>query len=137
MCASDCLAAATQRTGVPKGTIRGWAKKAGVSTGDGEKTRAATRVAAARHKRSLEERRGVLVEKLGELAELGLDWAAQLIERGGDEIVLRDAVGAFTRAIHDLQLLSGGATSRHELAEREQVLSLRDELAERRRAKAS
>lgn len=128
---------AAERTGIPATTIRSWASRAGMTEGL-EASSLGVRSAVARRKRSLEERRSVLVDKLGELAEMGVDWVAEALASGqADAMSVRDAIGAFTRAIHDLQLLSGGATSRAELADVDDVRRLRDELAERRARKAS
>lgn len=131
-------AEAARRTGIPEGTIKAWAHRTGAKPLREAKNSEAVRCSIERRKRTLEERRTVLVEKLGELAELGVDWSARALERG-DELSVRDAVGVFTRAIHDLQLLSGGATARgehRELAGVEDVRKLRDDLAERRAKKA-
>lgn len=131
------LSEAARRCGIPAGTIASWASRGGHNPSPAA-NRAATEAAVAKRKRTLEERRAVLVEKLGELAEMGVDWAASALEKGTAELTMRDAVGLFTRAIHDLQLLSGGATSRAvELVDVDDVKRLRDELADRRARRVS
>lgn len=133
------VAEATRQTGVNANTIKSWAKREGLQPMHQQTNSERTRAAVERRKRSLEERRAVLVEKLGELAELGVDWTTQaLTDLDAESVNIRDAIGAFTRAIHDLQLLSGGATSRGEhrdLTNQDDVQRLRDELAERRERK--
>lgn len=100
---------AARETGVPAGTVKSWASRGHEVTPRAEQQRA--RIEAIQ--RSAEERRAVLLDKLGQVAELGVDWAKSLLE-SGDDLAMRDVVGAWTRAIHDLQLLSGEATSRSE-----------------------
>lgn len=107
------LLAASEATGVPRGTIKSWASRMGVEPATAERVKARRDATVARVERSLAERRVVLVAKLGEIAELGVDWAAKMLEQG-DDLSMRDVVGAWTRAIHDLQLLSGEATDRSE-----------------------
>lgn len=134
-------AEAARRTGITGHSIRSWARRKGITSQVIHANARATRAAVVRRQRNAEERKVALVAKLGELAELGLDTtlAAIDIAKPGD-LDLRAVIGAWTRAIHDLQLLSGGATARTEtrdLASAEDVLRLRDELAERRAKKAS
>lgn len=107
---TEGLAEASKRTGVPKATLSDWAQANGLRTFGAERTAAATAV----RKASIDERRAALAEKLLEVAELGLDLEMEILADG--KAPLRDVVGARTRAIHDLQLLSGGSTSRHEHA---------------------
>lgn len=110
---SDGLAAAHKATGVPKGTIRVWAHKAGVNTTEASarataKTQAATDATAARTRRILEDAKATMVLDLSALAVTALARSRDLVNH--PDTTLRDVVGAFTRAIHDLQLLTGGAT---------------------------
>ena len=132
---------AARRLGIPSSTVRYWARRANLTTTAEHANAAATRAATVRRQRNAEERKVVLVAKLGELAELGVDLTADVLASTPvTDLALRDIIGAWTRAIHDLQLLSGGATARTEtrdLASAEQVLKLRDELAERRARKAA
>lgn len=92
--------AASRETGIPVATIGSWAAAEG-RTFNAERTRQAT-----------ETRKARLIEKLTTIAELGADIELELLETG--EVSLRDVVGARTRAIHDLQLLTGEATGRTE-----------------------
>lgn len=132
------VASASAATGVPRGTIASWASRACLVDQQQANTNRSTAAAVERRTRAVEERREVLVAKLGELAELGVDWALERVADPKAEVSLRDVIGAMTRAIHDLQLLSGAATSRPDLSslsaeERaERVASKFDELAERR-----
>lgn len=92
--------------GIPKGTVTGWAKAAGIGTVRNERTAAATEAMAL----DAAERRARLADRLLGIAEMSVDQQAELIRRSD----LRDVVGAGTRAIHDHMLLSGAATERHE-----------------------
>jgi transposase-like protein len=103
------LYVATERTGIPKGTISSWAQRDGLQTVCvPEKVRAA----AAMRSATVEERRAALAEKLVEVAELGVELEVDILR--SKDANLRDVVGARTRAIHDLQLLTGAATARAE-----------------------
>lgn len=127
---------AGRRLGIPKHTIASWARRDRAPKADVEAEESAANFAMVIRERTLEERRSALVEKLGQLAELGVDWTREaLVKAKAGDVSVRDAVGVFTRAIHDLQLLSGGATSRLDLGNREVVRAKRDELAERRARK--
>lgn len=133
------LAVASAETGVPSGTIRSWASRRGVAPATAERTQARRDATVARKERTLAERKVALVAKLGEVAEMGIDWAAKMLE-DGDDLSMRDVVGAWTRAIHDLQLLAGDATSRTETMATdakqriEAATQVLDELAARRSA---
>lgn len=95
--------------GIPKATVTNWAKAAGIGTVRNAKTAAATEARTL----DLASRRVVLAEKLQTVAEVATERELQILATPFPE--LRDVVGARTRAIHDSQLLSGGATSRHEV----------------------
>jgi len=110
-------------------TIRQWASRAGVSQRRTETMRANVDALTAK----TAERRTRLAARLLEIAEGASEHAAEMMADAN----LRDVVGLFTRAIHDHQLLSGGATSRVETAptaEAETILDELDELAKRRGA---
>ena len=92
--------------GIPKGTVTGWAKTAGIGTVRNERTAAATEAMAL----DAAERRAVLADRLLAIAEQAVDVEVSKL-RNAD---LRDVVGARTRAIHDHLLLAGEATSRSE-----------------------
>lgn len=105
-------AEAARMTGISAGTIGAWASRAGVATGAAENLRAATAVATARRTFVAEEFRARMVETLAQVAERA---AAKELERlAGSKASLHEIVGARTRAIHDLQLLSGDPTTRTE-----------------------
>lgn len=112
-----------RRLGIPIGTVASWACRAGASL-HAKDTSAA--VAANRSR---------IVAKLRQIAELGADIELAMLESG--EVSLRDVVGARTRAIHDLQLLSGEPTERAETLDRDasqQRLAKVLELSEHRQA---
>lgn len=92
--------------GIPKGTVTGWAKTAGIGTVRNERTAAATEAMAL----DAAERRARLAERLLTVAERAVDHELAKLATAD----LRDIVGARTRAIHDHQLLAGEATARSE-----------------------
>lgn len=115
------LSAASAMTGVPKPTLHRWATQAGIDTDANtkrstERNRAAAQVAASQRQYVAEEFRTQMVAQLAEVARRATAKELALIARG--DVTLRDVVGARTRAIHDLQLLSGAATGRTETVER-------------------
>lgn len=136
-------AEASRQTGIPQGTIKSWASRLDLQQQQQDTTRRNTRAAVERRKRSLEERRAVLTEKLGELAELGVDWALEALADPDRDVSVRDAIGAWTRAIHDLQLLSGAATSRPDWSSadpeerRARIIELTSQLEQRARRAAA
>lgn len=129
-------AEAAKATGIPSGTIKAWAhRQPALQLRQQETTRTAIVIAKERQRRTIEERRARMLELLAEIAELGAEREIDLL--ADPNVSLRDVVGARTRAIHDLQLLSGGVTSRSEQADpRTRVAHLKDELAERRQRSA-
>jgi len=104
--ATDGPTAVQTELGIPKGTVTKWAQAAGVETVSSERNAAAVEAARIDHA----ARREALAGKLTLVAEQAVDRELQLIANGD----LRDVVGAGTRAIHDLLLLTGQATARHE-----------------------
>lgn len=116
---AEGVAAAAEKTGIPKGTIAAWAHRTGTQT-EFTPEKAAEAVAMARV--SIQKRKAALAEKLLEVAELGVAVEVEILQSRGAG--LRDVVGARTRAIHDLQLLDGGPTARAEHAGlREEVIA--------------
>jgi transposase-like protein len=108
------LAAAHQATGVPKQTLQDWARKAGHNLADiSGRTADQTRAATAARTILWEDRRTDLTHKLGDVAELALDKARELVEAGkpgeAQKAMVTAAIG-----IDKAQLLSGNATSRTE-----------------------
>jgi len=127
-------AEAARRLDLPAGTVRSWAKRAGVT---GERTKQATAaVEAARLTWS--QRKAELVTRTGEAAADFLERSIAAAE-AGDTRDVRDLVNAFGVAVDKAQLLDGEATERVEVSadeRRERVAKLRDELAARREGKA-
>lgn len=104
--ATDGPTAVQHELGVPKGTVTKWAKARGVATVRTERMREAHEAVMA----DAAERRARLATRLLTLAEVATEVEFDLVDEAG----LRDVVGARTRAIHDHQLLMGGATARTE-----------------------
>jgi transposase-like protein len=98
--------AVQRELGVPKGTVTAWAKVAGVGTVRNERMGEAIEA----HMLDAKARRAGLVDKLVRVADEALDVELAKLAKSD----LRDVVGARTRAIHDLQLLTGAATARTE-----------------------
>lgn len=116
--------------GIAIGLISRWAAADGVESPNAERVEAATNAT----KLKWVERRGVIVDDLGTVA-------AELLEKARTADA-RDAQAFATSVailIDKAQLVSGGATSRHEQLDaqrrRERVGHLRDELTERRDVK--
>jgi hypothetical protein len=106
---------AAEGTPVPHGTIASWVNRAGIAPVERmiPQHEAAASASRAVRKRTAEERKRRLLELLGELAEVAAEREFTLLAR--DDATLRDVVGVRTRAIHDLLLLAGEATSRAEV----------------------
>lgn len=122
-----------RRTGVPKQTLSRWAKTAGINADLAARTEAA----AASTKLAWAQRRALLVDELGNAT-------VQLLEKTLAAEDGRDARGwatALAILVDKAQLLSGAATSRHEVFDRERRLAriseVADELAARRDAKSA
>jgi hypothetical protein len=124
ICSVEGIAAAKRALGIPKPTLSRWCTLAGVElpVPVPRGPEAAAQVAAANDKTrvTVAQRRSRIVGHLTELAELGLEVALdkmRMAKAGDDEglVTVRDAVGVFTRAIHDMQLLDGQATERHDV----------------------
>lgn len=119
------------RTGIAKSVVARWARDAGIDSPRAEQTAAATEAT----KLAWAQRRATLVDRFGEVAE-------KLLDRIEDDEQARDAKDLMTAAaiaVDKAQLLSGGATSRHEQLDaqrrRDRVEELADELEQRRRVK--
>lgn len=157
------LAEAHRRTGVPRSTLRGWARSEGHKTSE-LSARASDKTAAATRARTLtmDQRRVSLAERLMDEAELLTDQMfAPCVERrvvtlsgglhneGSWEIVdverpqptfADQKLIATTRAIDidKVQVLTGEATERVEVRDaRARATELVDELARRRASKAA
>lgn len=133
-------AEAARRTGIPLGSIKGWANRAGITMEDPAPD--SVRMAVMVRRRSLAERKARLLELLGEIAELGAERELELLAMV-ESNDLRSVVGARTRAIHDMQLLAGDVTARTEMlvgdakAQAEEALAVLDELAAKRAARSA
>jgi hypothetical protein len=108
--ASEGGKVASERTGVPEGTIRNWAKR---TTDAIERAAGVEIVTSPVTPMAWPERRELVVKELGGLVQLALERTRHAFERGK----MRDARdGAVALAIlcDKAQLLSGGTTSRSE-----------------------
>jgi hypothetical protein len=110
-------AEAARRTGHPLGTVKSWARRAGVVAPEPNpaKATAAASIAWA-------ERRATLVDELGKAAAKAIDRVNERLEE--DKTTgLRDLAVSAAVMIDKAQLLSGGSTARTETAvTREQML---------------
>lgn len=123
--ARDGLAAAHHATGIPKGTISYWATEAGITerseTKNNTAAQHATAAASEGRRRQLDESRDRRAVMLAGVAELALGRTLDLLravdpETGKPaEIPVRDLVGIWTRAGHDLALITGEATENHDV----------------------
>lgn len=123
--------AVQERFGVPKGTVVGWARAAGVETEVGERTRASIEVQRV----AWEERRVRLAHEMGAVAELALRRARGELTgtAAASARAAKDAATAMAILVDKAQLLTGGATGRHEVSDpRQRLAGIRDELVSRR-----
>lgn len=104
---STTLADTHRQTGIPKQTLSGWAKDEAIDLG---RTTEKIREAVAARNAQQATRRADLADALLALAELAVPVEVDMI----DSADLRDVVGSRTRAIHDMQLLTGQPTDRTE-----------------------
>lgn len=122
----------SRRTGIPAPTLSRWCKQAGVEVAGTEQVAAA----AAATKVKWAERKAELIDRYAEAIEMFLDRATQADTPPGD---VRHLIWASAVLTDKNQLLDGAATSRHEQLglerQRERVLAMTDELAERRERK--
>ncbi|HKN57148.1 MAG TPA: hypothetical protein VJX66_31980 [Amycolatopsis sp.] len=120
-----------RQTGIPRSTLSQWATEAGIV--NPRATQTANAVAATRL--AWTQRRGALVDKVGESAEALLE---RLVGEA-DAADVKHLSVAFGVLVDKAQLLSGAATSRHEVLDaqrrRNRVEEMADELAARRAAK--
>lgn len=126
MRSGEALADVHRRTGVPKQTLSRWAHEADVTPPGAEQAANAsnaTRIAWA-------QRRTTLVDRIGAVVETLLD----RIESAGADSDPRGNATAFGILVDKAQLLSGGATSRHEQLDaqrrRERIAELQDEVVQ-------
>jgi hypothetical protein len=95
---------------VSDATLSRWAKEAGVrvTTQQRHVNEQARENAVAATRRNAAEARLYVAERLSTVAMLAVDREVEILQQPGQS--LRDIVGAGTRAIHDLRLLSGEST---------------------------
>lgn len=109
------IAEAVRRTGLARTSIARWAVQAGVDTVavTTAKNREALLAAAGRRKAQLAEANERAVALLTTARDVALQKTVDTIKSGGD-ITVHELVGVWTRATHDLALISGEATERIE-----------------------
>lgn len=119
-------------TGIPKSTLSGWARTAGLDLAARSEAKTAAATQAAQRKWA--ERRADLADRIGEGTELALDQAIAFLAAGRPRDA-KDAATTLGILVDKAQLLAGDATSRSEhLGLREQVAEQAAELAPRLRA---
>lgn len=143
---------ASKRTGIPAGTIRSWrhrADKRAKAPGDAPATDAGSQppLAAQRSERvqaAIDGARLTHAQNRSTIGRLASSAAVTLIAQAIDAKPREaaDLMRAGEAAVRTAQLLDGGATSRVDLSTdaeeaRAQIRRIRDELAERRDAKAA
>lgn len=126
------LAEASRELDIPKSTIKTWAKARGVDVAD-EKVQAqierATTMSVATRQQKIAEAKERAAVLFAAIVELGAHAQIDLLKSG--QFTLSEAVGATTRALHDLQLLEGNPTEITEDITAEGVARLRDEIQSR------
>lgn len=133
---------AARMCGVSKSGVVKWAKAAGVSTQSIELSATASAASVARRVRSAAEWREEMTNTLREISMLAASVELRLLSgRGKHTPELSKATQARMKAVSDLLLITGEATSRVGLQGDAQehasdIARLRDELAERRKLKA-
>jgi hypothetical protein len=127
------LARAHHQSGIPKSTLQKWAIKAGIETASPEarkRVEKATQASVLSRRQTVEEARERMTLVLATIAELAGREEIRMIQSG--RVKLYELVGARTRALHDLQLLTGQATERPEIVESvDDVVALREQLRSR------
>lgn len=123
------LAEAARKLIIPKATIHSWAKAMGVDVADEkvkQQVERATTMSVAKRRQKVAETKERLTLLMAGIAELGAHAQIQILKQG--EFSLAEAVGATTRAIHDLQLLEGKPTEITEEVGEVELIKMRDEL---------
>lgn len=123
--AVGCLEA-SREVGIPSTTVSRWAIASGAGISRPQN------IQAMNDARMLQTR-----ENLSRIAEIATETVLEALESEGTAKGHRETIGAWTRAIHDYQLLTGGATERIQdnvIARAEQIL---DDLEQRRQKKES
>lgn len=119
----------SRRTGVSSSCLSRWAKAAGIVVDRAAQTTEATEAT----KLKWAQRRDLLVDRFGEVAQQLLDRAVADDTDPGDT---RHLIWSAAVSVDKAQVLSGGVTSRHEILDaqrrRSRVEEIADELAARR-----
>ena len=108
----ETLGAASRALGVPKVTAQGWVAAAGVERSTPKEAQEQTAAATAARRRQLEDSKDRRAGGLSALAELAIKEVGDRLrdDKRRKEISVRELVGVFTRANHDVALLTGQAT---------------------------
>lgn len=106
----NTLAEAHHATGIPKPTLIRWAKQAGIEV---ERASERTLAAIETNRLAWEERRTVVAEKAGRLAELAADEATRLLAEG-EYLEAQRLMTVMGVSVDKAQLLTGAATVRTE-----------------------
>lgn len=132
------LAGAAKKHKMPKSTLHSWCVELGIATSTPEQrktTEAATASSVMARRQKVAQSRERMTLYLATIAELGARAEIEMLNKaiaGKGETRLGEIVGARTRAIHDLALLSGDATERTELVDSvDDVMKLQMELRSR------
>lgn len=99
-------------TEIPKQTLSRWAKDAGLDLLGLSRSKATTAIAAAQAR--WEQRRAVVADKAGRLAELAADEATRLLSEG-EYLEAQRLMTVMGVSVDKAQLLTGAATARTEL----------------------
>lgn len=130
---------AGRQTGFSKASVCNWARAAGIETHAPQHLRTATEVSVERRRLSMAEWREEMTQMLRDISMQAAGVEVALL---ASNPTLDKATASRVRAISDLMLLTGEATTRIGLSQdmteqHEQVRRLRDELAERRARKVA
>lgn len=133
----ESLAVASTMTGIPKSTIQHWAQTEGLPAYNTEKTRAAVKQSVENRAAAWAERKEALADKIGVLAEIAVNQAAQFLVNGQTQDAQRAAT-TMGIAVDKAQLLSGAATGRIEHSDANEELAAEvARLVENRRSVAA
>lgn len=124
-------AAASTITGIPAGTIACWASRRGLQRFGPERTRAAVEALQHQADQTWAEKRAELVHKLAGFADAALEAALDSLEDGNLRMA-KEGMLAVAIAVDKTQLLTGGATGRHE---NETSVTVKQTMAEAGRAR--
>lgn len=117
------LADTHRQTGIPKSTLSGWAKRAGLDLG--RTSRKMTEVAEQRWA----ERRVLLADRIGQVTDLALEQATGFLSEGRPREA-KDAALTLAILVDKAQLLTGAATARTEHVAPDRTPEQEQELAQ-------